>query len=106
DLDFSSPLQFTVTYRTTLYTTEEGGVLDVVYPGLAEEYPFYRKNAEAGYEEFTTYTLKFLSSQTRGTPTYVSPSQGEVKSESTRNSVTFSGEQVKGRSARLSFGTA
>lgn len=106
NLDSGTPLYFTVSYRTSLYTTEEGGILDVVYPGLAADYPFQRKNSEGGYEEKVTYSLKFLSTHSRGTPVYVSPSEGVVRAERSKNSVTFSGEQVRGRSVRLSFGTS
>jgi transglutaminase-like putative cysteine protease len=105
DLTNRNKLVFVVTYTTSLYIKNEGGVTEISYPGLSSDFQSKEIDKTNDLTEVTRYSLTIAHDESLGEQTLISPVPSKTRKEKSVNYSLYTEKELLGKSVRLNFGT-
>lgn len=105
DLKNGSPLEFKISYQTDLNILNEGGILEISYPGLPADFSVDFKDPTVDYSEKTTYDLTLLVAKSLGEISLTTPNPAQVEDAGTQTKIRYSHNELREKSVRIMVGS-
>lgn len=104
DLVPFTSISFTLSYKTTLLTKYEGGVLEITHNALSKDFKERRKSSSGNYDESFNMTYNFRINKKLGVPESILPVSGKTQTTTDRTNISFSGANLIDSPVRISIG--
>lgn len=104
DLVNGVALRFKLTYKTTLLTKKEGGVLEILHNAISKDFQSRRKSSSGNYDEVNTMEYVFNIPTTLGVPDFYLPASGKVTLDSLNSKIRFTHDDLKENAVRITVG--
>jgi len=104
NLSNDNELEFTVSYTTDLYVLSEGGIVEIAYPGLSDNFSSKVAHEREGYDEVTTYSLSFTLPSKLGEVASIYPKPVTQKTVNKQTVVTYGVTALVGKSVKIVLG--
>jgi hypothetical protein len=104
DLTYINSMEFQVAYESSLYIAKEGGITELHYPGLSNDFATTSSKDNDKIDESTTYSLEVKINDSFGNLSFIQPEPVTKTKKGAVTTYSYTSNELTGKSLRITLG--